>query len=123
MAAADRGRSLVLHSGVRLGSSWLISLSISLLASSEFWHLNPPYLRVGILVFAICVLQVPLLVLLRVRRRVRSEVYRDEKCAVEMVNMLREILPIVAEEECWGTVKTAGYRLRFRRFRIGVEDF
>jgi len=54
---------------------------------------------------------------------VRRQLRRDELSMIDLVNMLRELFPLVSEEEKWDSTQTKFIQTRIERFPIGVESF
>ena len=54
---------------------------------------------------------------------IRKQLRRDELSMIDLVNMLRELSPLVAEEEKWDYTRNKLTQIRLERFPIGVESF
>ncbi|MGC4846391.1 hypothetical protein ACLQ3F_04095 [Micromonospora sp. DT15] len=53
-----------------------------------------------------------------VRAPLNAEIYRDEKVMAGMVNILRELLPLIAKNEQWLELRVTETRMRIGRFPI-----
>ncbi|MET8122531.1 hypothetical protein [Micromonospora sp. NPDC005189] len=54
----------------------------------------------------------------RVRAPLSAEIYRDEKVMAGLVNILRELFPLLAEGERWTQLRITQTRMRLGRFPI-----
>jgi uncharacterized membrane protein YjjP (DUF1212 family) len=54
----------------------------------------------------------------RVRAPLAAQIYRDEKVMAGVVNILRELLPLIAENERWAQLRITQTRMRIGRFPI-----
>ena len=54
-------------------------------------------------------------------RPLRDERARDERAMIEILDVLREVLPFVAERESWSNTRYQGARTRIARFPIAAE--
>ncbi len=52
-----------------------------------------------------------------------KQLRRDELSMIDLVNMLRELFPLVAEEEKWDNTRNKFIQTRLERFPIGAESF
>lgn len=107
---------------IRSGS-WVlltvIALTIALLAS-----FSNDFIRASLAV-AEGLVSATLIVAL-VRRwtlAVRRQLRRDELSMIDLVSMLQELFPLVAEEEKWDSTQAKFVQARLERFPIGVESF
>jgi hypothetical protein len=112
--AAERRRAArSLEAGV-FGFSVLAVASIAIADRLVYWRLTT-IVVVGVLVgyFVAIVIrnvqEVPL----------RKRIDRDARAAVDIVEIARELLPIVARQEGWSDLQTELFRSRLSRFPIG----
>ena len=54
-------------------------------------------------------------------RPLRKSVDRDERLAVETINLLRELLPLLSRQDRWNRFRTEQTRVRIARFGITVR--
>jgi len=54
-------------------------------------------------------------------RPLRESVDRDERSALETINLLRELLPLLSRQERWHRFRTEQARVRIARFGITVR--
>lgn len=107
---------------IRSGS-WVlltvIGLTIALLAS-----FSNDFIRAGL---AIAEGLVSAIIVTALVRRwtaaIRRQLRRDELSMIDLVNWLRELFPLVAEEEKWDSTQAKLIQTRLERFPIGVEGF
>ncbi|MEK8105799.1 hypothetical protein NKG94_12850 [Micromonospora sp. M12] len=80
----------------------------------------PHYIGAAATVAAFVVLATILVNSLRrnVRAPLNAEIYRDEKVMAGMVNILRELLPLISENERWLELRITQTRMRIGRFPI-----
>jgi hypothetical protein len=118
---ADEGQGIINRYAAALGVSW----SITVIAATLIL-VSAGVSGTGIWIGATAVVIVNLILTWFVRSQLvqplRYAVQRDERCAVEIVDMLRELLPFLARDERWSLFRTERSRARIARFPIAARS-
>lgn len=111
----DRGRAYIRLSTVAmLAAALAVVIPLGVIAASVAPLVAAVIIAAGLVGVALLIT-----VLLRHTRDLVAMVRRDERAMLEVIDMLRELLPDVAREEGWGPARYQIAAARVSRFPIG----
>jgi hypothetical protein len=102
----------------------LIFLAVLALAIALLATFSGDLLRASLAVGEGLITAVIIVILVRSwTAQMRKQLRRDELSMIDLVIMLRELWPLVAEEEKWDDTRNKSTQIRLERFPIGAESF